>query len=961
MDPLLLPALYEAIRLGNTREIDRIARLITSSDYPIPLKEQARRLAGTRRYRPESPAEAATYNLHRVAKEACQNLYSFEQSSWLPISIIKDAIEDQQKAINTPQAAIKQDHHSPPSREFERNGISPIRHAKSIKAKTVALAIQDYFDVELYKVNHPELINADEQTILLHYANHRGDSRQSNPNQLLSNQDFYDLYPWVIEARINPLYIYIRWPIEFPGITRIILNRYAAKIESSRLPWQRSIIRVNARPLSSSDWNGRRIRALTSEHSSPSRRTAPNPNCMTIHFVTTSRSWDGERNRAMTQLVADLEAYGHQCTVWIKGSNQYAPDGIPSPQDGKQTPQRKSIPLSTHFAFANGDALISTSEDTLDLVVSHQSFHERFHLIHDYEGTPCQHQESLKSPNNDSSSNRLKRIYAQPWDQAKIPEQFRLSSTDFSPCHAFNTCSPIPIKQPISPTSQPDNVLRIAFYTESSSDPNAVQLVMAGLGLINPDEHQIVLECLGATSNLDGIPANISGIDNGMLPPEQSAKLYKSCDLGISLSTSLYGLTAKEMMASGLAVIMPDHERTRWIYPDDVLVRVKPSAQAIADAVKTIASNPLIRSDYVLRARQWISSIDQSQPVKQIEAFICNEVSKKSAKINYPSSILKIFRSLPHTFQVKSPTRGSRVTVIVLSQNGGEQIKECARSILGQSCNFSHNLMILDSGSTDDSLADLPRDPRLSVVNVSNDYCNRGSIVNLGIALARSPYIAFLDQDSLPINKAWLRHLVAPLEENNSVILSYGRQKNRSELLPMSRINPVADFAMTDLNQAGEQTGISDCHENASREFQHFLEFSSRTNHCIRKEAWESYPCPDIERGGHQLWIDWLTQTGCTAAHAPKALTVGDNNTSPTDAYKRAEIDSYVFSKYFGLTPCHDRLSTEKSFEVLAAQIKKGNLASDQHEVSRKLIQLRAEHEGHLRGAIRHQDELAFN
>jgi hypothetical protein len=961
MDPLLLPALYEAIRLGNTREIDRIARLITSSDYPIPLKEQARRLAGTSRYRPESPADAATYNLHRVAKEAYRNSYSFEQASWLPLSIIKDAIKDQQNAINTPQAANKQDHYPPPGHELESNGISPIRHARSIKAKTVALAIQDYFDVELYKASHPELINADEQAILFHYANHRGDSRQSNPNHLLSNQDFYDLYPWVIEARINPLYIYIRWPIEFPGITRIILNRYAAKIESSRLPWQRSIVRVNARPLSSSDWNGRRIRALTSEHSSHSRRTAPNSNCMTIHFVTTSRSGDGERNRAMTQLVADLESYGHQCTVWIKDSNQYAPDDIPSPQDRKQTPQRKSIPLSTHFAFANGDALVATSEDTLDLVVSHQSFHEKFYLIHDYEGTLCQHQVSLKSPINDSYNNRLKRIYAQPWDQAKIPEQFRLSSTNFSPCHTCITSSLSPTKQSIRPTSQPDNVLRIAFYTESSSDPNTVQLVMAGLGLIHPDEHQIVLECFGATSNLDGIPANISGIDNGMLSLEQSAKLYKSCDLGISLSTSLYGLTAKEMMAGGLAVITIDNERTRWIYPDDVHVRVKPSSQAIADAVRTIASNPLLRSGYVFRAHQWISSIEKSQPVKQIEAYIRNELSKKPAKTNYPSSRIRVFRSLPHTFQIKSPTRGSRATVILLSQNGGKQIKECARSILDQSCNFSHNLLILDSGSIDGSIADLPKDSRLSVVNISNEHCNRGSIVNLGIALARSPYIVFLDQDSLPFNKAWLRNLIAPLEENKSVVLAYGRHKNRSGSLSMSRINTADDFAMTDTIQTGEQTGISDCQEKARRQFQRFLEFSSITNYCIRKEAWESYPCPDIERGSHTLWIDWLSQTGCTAAHAPKAITVSDNNTSSADAYKRAEIDSYVFSKYFGLTPFHDRLSTEKSIEAMAAQIKKANLASDKHEVSRKLIQLRAEHEGHLRGAIRYQNELAFN
>lgn len=113
--------------------------------------------------------------------------------------------------------------------------------------------------------------------------------------------------------------------------------------------------------------------------------------------------------------------------------------------------------------------------------------------------------------------------------------------------------------------------------------------------------------------------------------------------------------------------------------------------------------------------------------------------------------------------QSTSPMKHMNVSVIVPAFNKGAYIERCIRSILAQT--FSDfELIIVDDGSTDDSMAVVQRfsDTRIKVIEQENR--GPGAARNVGIAASSGDICAFLDADD-----EWLPHYleesVAALED----------------------------------------------------------------------------------------------------------------------------------------------------------------------------------------------------
>ncbi len=101
--------------------------------------------------------------------------------------------------------------------------------------------------------------------------------------------------------------------------------------------------------------------------------------------------------------------------------------------------------------------------------------------------------------------------------------------------------------------------------------------------------------------------------------------------------------------------------------------------------------------------------------------------------------------SIERTATVADPT----VSVILPTYNRGAIVLQSVQSVLAlEEENFE--IIAVDDGSQDDTLGVLTKfdHPRLSVISLATNR-GAGSARNAGIALARAPYVAFLDSDDL--------------------------------------------------------------------------------------------------------------------------------------------------------------------------------------------------------------------
>src|SRR5262245_38621882 len=112
----------------------------------------------------------------------------------------------------------------------------------------------------------------------------------------------------------------------------------------------------------------------------------------------------------------------------------------------------------------------------------------------------------------------------------------------------------------------------------------------------------------------------------------------------------------------------------------------------------------------------------------------------------------------------KSPV----ISVIVLNYNGCEHLAPCLSSIL--SCNSADNidLIVVDNGSTDESVemvrVSFP-DVRI-ITSPSNLGFSQGA--NLGAAHARGEYLSFVNND-MRVDRNWLTPLIQEIESEEDV------------------------------------------------------------------------------------------------------------------------------------------------------------------------------------------------
>src|SRR3984893_11229577 len=111
------------------------------------------------------------------------------------------------------------------------------------------------------------------------------------------------------------------------------------------------------------------------------------------------------------------------------------------------------------------------------------------------------------------------------------------------------------------------------------------------------------------------------------------------------------------------------------------------------------------------------------------------------------------------------------ISVVIPTRNASQYVQQLVRKLRAQQGILPCEIVLVDSGSTDGTVACAEREG-LKVVQISPDQFSHSFSRNIGADTATGDYFLFMVQDALPLTDMWLWEMATTLESNKLAAVS---------------------------------------------------------------------------------------------------------------------------------------------------------------------------------------------
>jgi rhamnosyltransferase len=224
---------------------------------------------------------------------------------------------------------------------------------------------------------------------------------------------------------------------------------------------------------------------------------------------------------------------------------------------------------------------------------------------------------------------------------------------------------------------------------------------------------------------------------------------------------------------------------------------------------------------------------------------------------------------------------------VILTYNGERYLNEILTAVEGQVWAGDIEILVIDSGSTDGTLAILDRHPVVRRHDIPNSEFGHGRTRDLAARLALGDFVAYLTHDATPASPHWLAELVAPMLDDARIVAVLGKQVPRPHCHPMLKYEIEGTFA-----GLGPDFGVTvfrDAGAFASRAEFEAAAFYSDVNAAARRAVLTGpVPYRDVAYAEDQLFGRDVLAAGFRKAYAPRAAVVHSNDLTIREAGARA-------------------------------------------------------------------------
>ncbi|MCP4155488.1 MAG: glycosyltransferase family 2 protein [bacterium] len=229
------------------------------------------------------------------------------------------------------------------------------------------------------------------------------------------------------------------------------------------------------------------------------------------------------------------------------------------------------------------------------------------------------------------------------------------------------------------------------------------------------------------------------------------------------------------------------------------------------------------------------------------------------------------------------------VSIIIPAKNEGKNIGRCLEALFQQETSYEYEIIVIDSGSTDDTLAVLKTFPAVKIAHIDPAEFGHGKTRNLGAGISKGNYIVFLNADAIPMDKVWLDTLIDPLKENKEIAGVFSRHLPADDChLYMAR-----DLlkSMPEERMMRSEAGTFD-----------FMLFST-VSAAMPRKIWKKVPFEkDIIIAEDQKWAKSVLSMGLKILYEPRSLVRHSHNYTPAqlmDSKRKIAMASGRFKNKF--------------------------------------------------------------
>ncbi|RZJ62714.1 MAG: glycosyltransferase family 2 protein [Acidovorax sp.] len=237
-------------------------------------------------------------------------------------------------------------------------------------------------------------------------------------------------------------------------------------------------------------------------------------------------------------------------------------------------------------------------------------------------------------------------------------------------------------------------------------------------------------------------------------------------------------------------------------------------------------------------------------------------------------------------------------SVLIPVKNGGPLLGEVLDAVLAQQAPWAFEVIVVDSGSSDDSVA-LARARGVRVETIPPAEFGHGRTRNFMASMASGEFLVFITQDAKPASPHWLRNMVQGCDTDPSVAGAFGPHRAHPQARHVTHCELNQHFA-----GFGDKLSVVRMEDRARFDsdpgYRQFLHFFSSNNSCIRRSVWQQLPLPEVAFAEDQTWALRAIEAGHSKAFVPDAVVFHSHDFGVWETLQRNFDEARSFNLYFG-------------------------------------------------------------